>query len=219
MNFGAIFDMDGVIVDNMEYHAKAWEEFFHRYDPPMELEEFMLQFGRTNRDLFQVLFDRELTEEEVVRYGEEKEELYRELYAPHVEPLPGLIEFLKELKQAGNSLAVATSAPRVNLEFLFDRLPLRSLFDAAIDSSDVFLGKPDPEIFLKAAAKLNRAPSQCVVFEDSFAGIQAGRNAGMKVVGLATSHAPDKLEGSDLVIGDFVQITLKDIERLLAVPS
>ena len=207
MKYAAIFDMDGVIVDNMNYHARAWEEFFNRYNQPMEFAEFILHFGRTNRDLFGVLFDRELTEDEVESYGEEKEALYREVYAPYVEPVPGLIDFLKAIKENGFLTAIATSAPRVNLDFVFDRLPIRSFFDAAVDSSDVTIGKPDPEIFLKAAAKLNCVASQCIVFEDSFAGIQSGKNAGMKVVGVATSHPPEKLEQTDLVIDDFTEIS------------
>ncbi len=217
MDYGAIFDMDGVIVNNMGYHAQAWAGFIKRYNPPMELEEFMLHFGRTNKDLFGVLFDRDLTEEEAERYGEEKEALYREVYAPYVEPVPGLVDFLKELKENGVLTAVATSAPRVNLDFIFDHIPIQPFFDAAVDSSDVTIGKPDPEIFLKAAAKLNCAVSQCVVFEDSFAGIQSGKNAGMKVVGLATSHAPEKLRDTDWVICDFSEITLEDMKRLLAI--
>ena len=160
MKYAAIFDMDGVIVDNMSYHARAWEEFFNRYNPPMKLEEFMQHFGRTNRDLFGVLFDRELAEDEVELYGEEKEALYREVYAPYIEPVPGLIDFLKALKEQGVLTAVATSAPRVNLDFVFDHLPIQPFFDAAVDSSDVTIGKPDPEIFLKAAARLNCAVSQ-----------------------------------------------------------
>ncbi len=215
MKYAAIFDMDGVIVDNMSYHAKAWEVFFNRYHPPMEFEKFMQHFGRTNRDLFGVLFDRELTEDEVERYGDEKEALYREVYASHVEPVPGLIDFLKTLKANGFLTAVATSAPRVNLDFVFDHLPIQPLFDAAVDSSDVTIGKPDPEIFLKAAAKLNCAAAQCIVFEDSFAGIQSGKNAGMKVVGVATSHAPEKLQDTDLVICDFLEISVAEILILL----
>ena len=215
MKYAAIFDMDGVIVDNMSYHARAWEEFFNRYNPPMEFEEFMQHFGRTNRDLFGVLFDRELSEDEVVRYGEEKEALYREVYAPHVKPVPGLIDFLKALKEQGVLTAVATSAPRVNLDFVFDHLPIQPFFDAAVDSSDVTIGKPNPEIFLKAAAKLDCTASQCVVFEDSFAGIQAGKNAGMKVVGVATSHATEKLKDTDLGISDFLEITVIKILGLL----
>jgi beta-phosphoglucomutase family hydrolase len=214
MRIAAIFDMDGVIVDNMDYHTRAWEEFFRRHNPPMELDEFMQQFGRTNRDLFGVLFQRDLTEAEVARFGEEKEALYREIYALHVEPVPGLIDFLEELKRSGVPTAVATSAPRVNLDFVFDHLPLQPYFAAAVDSSDVVQGKPDPEIFLKAAAKLNVSAAQCVVFEDSFAGIQSGKNAGMKVVGVATSHPPEKLKDTDLVISDFTEIRWDAVELL-----
>jgi HAD superfamily hydrolase (TIGR01509 family) len=204
----AIFDMDGVIVDNMAFHKKAWERFFRKYRPPMDLAEFMTQFGRTNRDLFEVLFSRSITSEEETRWGEEKEALYREAYAPFVKPVDGFPEFLKSLKEHGIKTAVATSAPRINLDFVLERIPIGEYFDALADSSWVSRGKPDPEIYLKVADALRRAPAECVVFEDSFAGIESGKNAGMSVVALATTNPPEALRplDPDLIITDFTEM-------------
>jgi HAD superfamily hydrolase (TIGR01509 family) len=204
----ALFDMDGVIVDNMAFHQKAWELFFDKYRPSMTLEEFMLQFGRTNRDLFQVLFKRKISAEEEARFGEEKEALYREAYASHVEAVPGFVDFIADLKAHDVRTAVATSAPRINLDFVLERLPIVPYLDVLADSSWVTRGKPDPEIYLKTASALGCLPKTCVVFEDSFAGIRSGQNAGMKVVALATTHPLERLSpyAPDLVIRDFTDI-------------
>ena len=204
----ALFDMDGVIVDNMAFHQKAWELFFEKYRPPMSLEEFMLQFGRTNRDLFEVLFGRKISPEEEERFGEEKEALYREAYAPHVEAVPGFVHCVAELRARGVHTAVATSAPRINLDFVLERLPIAPYLEVLADSSRVTRGKPDPEIYLKTAAALECPPEACVVFEDSYAGIRSGQNAGMKVVALATTHPPERLSPytPDLIIRDFTEM-------------
>ncbi len=204
----AIFDMDGVIVDNMAFHKKAWERFFLKYRPVMSLEEFMQHFGRTNKDLFEVLFQRTISVEEEDRWGREKEALYREAYAPFVKPVVGCVEFLRVLRAHAVCTAVATSAPRINLDFILEHIPIKGYFDALADSSWVTRGKPDPEIYLKAAAELDCPPEACVVFEDSFAGIRSGQNAGMKVVALATTHPPERLQpySPDLIIHDFTEI-------------
>jgi beta-phosphoglucomutase len=206
--WAALFDMDGVIVDNMAFHQKAWELFFEKYRPPMALQEFMLQFGRTNKDLFEVLFGRKISPEEEARFGDEKEALYREAYAPHVEAVPGFMDFIAELKVHGVRTAVATSAPRVNLDFVLERLPIAAYLDVLADSSWVTLGKPDPEIYLKTAAALECPPHACVVFEDSYAGIRSGQNAGMRVVALATTHPPESLSplAPDRIIRDFTEM-------------
>lgn len=216
-DLAALFDMDGVIVDNMAFHRKAWELFFDRHRPPMTLEEFMLQFGRTNRDLFEVLFQRKISAEEEARFGEEKEAFYREAYAPHVEAVPGFVDFVAGLKAHDVRTAVATSAPRINLDFVLERLPIAPYLDVLADSSWVTRGKPDPEIYLKTASALDCLPRACVVFEDSFAGIRSGQNAGMKVVALATTHPPERLSpySPDLIIPDFTQLDYTDFRALI----
>ncbi|NIN00056.1 MAG: beta-phosphoglucomutase family hydrolase [candidate division Zixibacteria bacterium] len=206
-----IFDMDGVIVDNMKYHKKAWELFLMKYAPDMDGEEFSENFGKVNKDLLKIVFQREVTDEEESRFGDEKEALYRELYAEDIAPTDGLVEFLHELKENSVKTAVASAAPKVNVDFVFEKTGLRQYFDVSIDANDVTRGKPDPEIYLKTAEKLNCPPEACLVFEDSMPGIQAGRNAGMKVIGVATSHPADKLKDTEFVIKDFTEINFKTV--------
>lgn len=215
--FAVIFDMDGVIVDNMPYHKKAWAEFFAKYDPPMILEDFIQHMGKSNEDLMTLLFGAKLTWEQIRSLGEEKEALYREIYAPYVVPLPGFIDFLKELKKNHVKTAVATAAPKVNLDFLLTHIAVRNEFDVLIDDSEVKKGKPNPEIYLKAAVKLDYRAEHCLVFEDSLAGIQAAKNAGMKVIGVATTNLPERMQNTDLVIRDFTEISMDKIAELLDV--
>ncbi len=212
--FAVIFDMDGVIVDNMPYHRKAWEIFFEKYDPPMILEDFLPHMGKSNEDLLTVLFGNKIKEEEIRSLGEEKEALYREIYAPEVAPLPGFIDFLRSLRENHVKTAVATAAPKVNLDFLLDHIDLRNDLDVLVDDSEVNKGKPDPEIYLKAAERLDHPPELCLVFEDSLAGIQSAINAGMKVVGVTTTNPAQKMQSTNLVIKDFTEIDMDKIREL-----
>lgn len=211
--FAIIFDMDGVIVNNMAYHRKAWEKFLKKYAPDIELEEFSYHFGKANKDLMRIVFKREISEEEESRYGEEKEALYRTLYAEAIVPTAGLIDFLNELKKNVVRMAVASSAPKVNVDFVLNKTGLRGYFDFLIDASEVQKGKPDPEIFLKAAAKLGHKPESCLVFEDSLPGIQAARNAGMKVIALTTSYPSQKLINAEFSVKDFTEISFETVRN------
>jgi beta-phosphoglucomutase len=209
-----IFDMDGVIVDNMDHHAKAWETFLKRHSHNLSIEDVTPHFGKTNKDIMGFIFGRQAASEDVARWSEEKEGLYREIYAQDMAPLPGLLDFLKALRKRGVRTVVATSAPKKNLDFVLDGLKIRSWFDAVVDASEVKKGKPDPEIYLAAARKVGCPAEACVVFEDSLAGIQAGLNAGMKVIGVATTLPEEKLKGTELVIRDFREVTAVRLKRL-----
>ena len=212
---GAIFDMDGVIADNMGYHTQAWELFIRKYAPHLKIQDVTPHYGKTNADLMGFVFGRPLTSEEVERYGEEKERFYRDLYAGNMAPLPGLLDLLEGLRGNGVRTAVATSAPKSNVDFLLDGLGIRRCFDLVIDATGVKKGKPDPEIYLKSARRLGCDPEACAVFEDALAGIEAGRRAGMKVVGVATTLPPERLPGTDLIIKDFLEIDAHRIIKLI----
>ncbi len=213
--FAVIFDMDGVIVDNMEYHKKAWDIFLKKYAPDVELEEFSRHFGKVNKDLLRIVFKREVSARDVVRFGEEKEAIYREIYADHIVPTAGLVDFLDTLQQKRVKTAVATAAPRINMDFVFEKTGLRQYFDVLIAASEVARGKPDPEIYLKAAEKLSCPPKHCLVFEDSMPGIQAAQNAGMKVIALATSHPVQRLQSAEWVVKDFTEISFYSVRDYL----
>ena len=213
--FAVIFDMDGVIVDNMEYHKKAWDIFLKKYAPDVELEEFSRHFGKVNKDLLKIVFKREISAREEARFGEEKEAIYREIYTDHIVPTSGLVDFLDALKQNRVKTAVATAAPRINMDFVFEKTGLRQYFDVLIAASEVMRGKPDPEIYLKAAKKLSYPPENCLVFEDSMPGIQAAQKAGMKVIALATSHPAERLQSADWVVKDFTEISFGSVRDYL----
>ena len=217
--FAALFDMDGVLVDNTDFHVNAWLQFAQHHNRPLTKDQYVENInGRVSADAMAYVFQRPISPGELIVLTEEKEAIYRELYRPHLQPAPGLLDFLAALKAQGVKLAVGTSAPESNVLFTLDGLPLRPFFDTIVDSSMVKKGKPDPEIYLTAASRVGVVPARCVVFEDAFAGIEAGLRAGMKVIAVATTHTRDELvdTGAALIVDDFKQLTVDDVRELLS---
>ncbi|GAB3641005.1 HAD family hydrolase [Spirosoma arcticum] len=217
-SWAALFDMDGVIVDNTNFHINAWLQFSQRHDRPITKDQYLENInGRVSADAMAYMFGRTVSADELVEFTEQKESIYRELYGPHLQPAPGLLPFLDDLKAENVRLAVGTSAPVSNVLFTLDGLPLRPYFDAIVDASMIRHGKPNPEIYLTAAQRVGIDPSRCIVFEDAFAGIEAGLRAGMKVVALATTHTHDELKdsGAALVVDDFTGLTVNAVRALV----
>ncbi len=201
-----VFDMDGVIVENHEWHFKAWLEFCRRHGLQLSEEEFYTKiFGGTNHDLLIRLFGNTLTESDIQRMGEEKEAVYREMYGPHVVPVTGVVEFIRSSKAEGFSVALATSAPASNVSFTLCHTGLQGMFEVIVESSQVRHGKPHPEIYLKAASLLQLEPRQCVVFEDSLPGIESAVIAGCKVIGVSTTLPANRIAHANHVINDFTE--------------
>lgn len=216
--FACLFDMDGVLIDNVDFHINAWLQFAQRHNRPLTKDQYLEHInGHVSADAMEYVFQRPISPGELIVLTEEKEAIYRELYRPHLQAAPGLFTFLNTLKAANVSLAVGTSAPISNVYFTLDGLPLRPYFDAVVDASMVQHGKPDPEIYLKAAERVGVAPAQCVVFEDAFAGIEAGLRAGMKVVALATTHTRSELadSGASLIVDNFDGLTVDTVRGLV----
>jgi HAD superfamily hydrolase (TIGR01509 family) len=145
----------------------------------------------------------------------EKESLFREIYKHHVDPIPGFMKFFHSIKNANLKTGVATSAPFANLELIAGRLDLFPYLESALASEQVSKHKPDPEVYLKTAANLSLDPSQCIVFEDSFSGVTAAKNAAMKVVGVLSSHTIEELPPCDLYIEDYQNLEVARILSLL----
>ena len=208
MSFKAVlFDMDGVIVDNLPYHVEAWLLFCERNGISLTKEIFYKELnGMNSKDTFEWFYKKEMTRAEVEVLEEEKELLYREFYAEHRKPAEGLLTFLDELRSRGIKTALATSAGPGNIDFIVDGLGIRDQFDAIIGGAEVRKGKPDPEIYLKAAEMVGVAPADCWVIEDSLQGIASGLNAGMQVVGITTSHTAEELAHTQWVAADFVDL-------------
>ncbi len=217
VSFAALFDMDGVLVDNTDFHINAWLQFAQHHNRPLTKDQYLENInGRVSADAMAYVFGRSIEPGELIVLTEEKEATYRDLYRPHLQPAPGLLNFLAQLKAQAIPMAVGTSAPMSNVTFTLDGLPLRPFFDAVVDASMIQRGKPDPEIYLTAADRLGVAPARCVVFEDAFAGIEAGLRAGMKVIALATTHTPAELAdtGASLIVADFTQLTVDAVRAL-----
>lgn len=211
--------MDGVIVDNHRYHLQAWLSFFEQHGIHMSEAEYKEKVnGRVMRTILTQAFGRELSSEEVRELGEQKEIAYREAYRDAIQPTPGLAAFLEELRQKDIPRAIATSAPPANVDFTLEHTGLRDYFPVIVDDTMVTQGKPDPEVYLLSAEQLKMPPERCIVFEDAILGIQAGKNAGMQVVGVATTHSREELADTeaDYVVDDFEGLTIKMLLRELA---
>jgi len=215
---GLLFDMDGVLVNNLEIHRQAFAEFFRRYGVERPFENLSRLFGMGNDDIMGELMPRDVVERVGIReLGYEKEAIYREIYAPIIEPQAGLVELLAASDRAGLRCAVGSSGYRANVDFVLDKCNIERYFAAAVAGDEVTRCKPDPEIYLTAAAKLGLEPRECVVFEDAEAGIEAAKRAGIKVVALATTFTREFLENTDadLIINDFRDITIDDLRNLV----
>ena len=218
LSWAALFDMDGVLIDNTDFHLNAWLQFAHHHGLLLTKDQYLENInGRVSADAMAYVFGRPIPPGELIVLTEEKEATYRELYRPHLRPAPGLLTFLDALKAQNVRLAVGTSSPESNVRFTLDGLSLRPYFDAVVDASMIHRGKPDPEIYRTAAERVGVEPARCVVFEDAFAGIEAGLRAGMSVVALATTHTREELAdtGANLIINDFTGLTVEKVKKLL----
>ncbi|GAB3809147.1 HAD family hydrolase [Spirosoma humi] len=216
--WAALFDMDGVLIANTDFHINAWLQFAQQHNRPLTRDQYVEHInGRVAADAMAYVFQRPVSPGELIVLTEEKEAIYRELYRPHRQPTPGLLDFLAALRAQSVKLAVGTSAPQSNVLFTLDELPLRPYFDTVVDASMVRRGKPDPEIYLTAAQRVGVEPDRCVVFEDALAGIEAGLRAGMKVIALATTHTRDELAdtGASLIVDDFTELHVDVVRGLI----
>ncbi|GAB3964815.1 beta-phosphoglucomutase family hydrolase [Spirosoma terrae] len=216
--FAVLFDMDGVLVDNTAFHINAWLHFAQEKGFPLTRDQYIEHInGRVSADAMAYVLQRTIDPGELIVLTEEKEAMYRELYRPHLQPAPGLITLLEALKSQHIRLAVGTSAPMSNVHFTIDGLNLRAYFDTIVDASMVKHGKPDPEIYLKAAERVGVSPDHCIVFEDAMAGIQAGLRAGMTVVAVATTLTHEELadSGAALIVDDFTGLTVETLRNLV----
>ncbi len=196
-----LFDMDGVIVDSNPVHAQSWVEYNRRFGVETTREMIERMYGKRNDDIVREYLGAELTDAEVFAHGAAKEQLYRELMASRINEalVPGVREFLDRHNAA--RIGLATNGERRNIDFVLQAAGLEHYFQAVVDGQQVTRPKPFPDIYLKAAELLHASPGQCIVFEDSHAGVAAGLAAGMHVVALRTTH--DEFEGAEFVMNDF----------------
>lgn len=199
-----IFDLDGTMIDNNAYHLAAWRQYLTDLGINITEEEYRKNInGRTNKDAIEYIYQRTMSNDEAMVYTLEKEAVYRKIYQPFIQPVEGLTGLLKLLEVKNLPLGIATSGIRVNIDFMFEHIPVRKFFSAVINSEHITHGKPHPEIFLKTAEALHVSPGSCLVFEDAAVGVKAAKAAGMNVVALTTTQTEAELAEADLIIKDF----------------
>jgi len=214
---GAVFDWDGVIIDSHDQHEKAWFRLADELGKEFSHELFVKSFGMRNETIIpEVLhWARREETEKMAELGRRKEELYRQvLEAGGIEPLAGVRELLDALRNAGVPCAVGTSTPRENVATVMRITGLEDCFDGISAAEDVTEGKPAPDVFLVAARSIRRPPAACVVFEDAPVGIEAGLRAGMKTVGVATTHPPETLANAHHVVTSLEDVCLEHLVAL-----
>ena len=210
-----IFDMDGTIVDNMAFHTESWLEFFARRGKNYDADAFFRETaGAQGREILRARLGPDIPDEEIAVLAQEKDALYREMYEPHLRAIHGFDDLVAQSKARGVALAVATSAPPANIVFTLDGLDIRKHFDTVVGAADVARGKPHPDVFLKAAERVNTRPEDCIVFEDAPLGVEAARRAGMRAVVLTTTLPAAAFAEYDNVlriVSDFSELTSEDL--------
>jgi len=216
-DFAILFDMDGVIVDSNPFHKLALDIFLGNKGFYMTEEERKTRlYGRANKDWINDLYHGKLNEEELLNLGREKEAIWRELYQHDIQPVNGLKEFLDTLVQAKVRFCIGTSAPVENVDFTLDKIGFAHYFSTVLHQAHVKVGKPHPEIYINCAKTLGMKPENCIVIEDSLAGVMAGKAAGCKVVGITTTHTVAELHNTDYNIKDFNDLSLAICNKLVA---
>lgn len=211
---GAIFDMDGVLVDSAGPHLASWQRMAREHGRELTEEDFRRTFGRQNRDIIPLALG--ITDAaEVQRLSDRKEELYRELIRGRVPAMDGAVELVRSLHAAGFKLAIGSSGPPENVEAVLDGMGLADLFHARATSREVHRGKPDPQVFTVAAGMLGLPPGDCAVVEDAPAGIEAALAAGAAAIALAGQHPKESLARAHLLVHSLRDLTPDRIAELI----
>jgi beta-phosphoglucomutase-like phosphatase (HAD superfamily) len=216
MTEAVIFDMDGVLIDSGAHHRAAWRALLEEIgEEPAHPEHWRLTIGRPSEEAMPLLLGRSMPEHEVWRLARRKRDLYVHLARGGIVTVAGVSRFVADLARHKVPRAVGTSASSFDVDRLLAGAGLRRHFDVIVTADDVTLGKPDPEVYLLAAARMRVAPEACVVFEDSLVGVEAARRAGMRAIGVTTAHTEAELRqaGAERAVADFEGIEWPAIAR------
>lgn len=210
---GFIFDLDGVLIDSSRIHYNGWRKVLSRFNHDLDYETFRRNyFGKRGQEVLEMIFGKgKFSSEEAKKISDEVDSNFVKNVADAGVPVRGALEVVRLLKESGEKVALATSAPRQNVNTFLDAFSLHGVFDAEVCGDDVARGKPNPEVFLKAAAQLNENPKDCVVFEDSLPGVTAAKAAGTTCVAVLTTTSREVLKAADYFIEDFLDKEIKKI--------
>ena len=217
---GAVFDWDGVVINSAAHHEESWERLARECSKTLPENHFKRGFGMKNEVIIPELLKWTSVPTEVRILSLRKEALYRELVRERgIVALPGVREFLQMLKDRSIPCVIGSSTHRENITTTLEVLGLEEFFDAIVTSEDVKRGKPDPEVFLTAASRIEVAPVDAVVFEDALVGIAAAKAAGMRVVAVTTTEPKDKLAHADWVVDRLDELTVAQLWDLTSSPK
>jgi beta-phosphoglucomutase len=216
-SIGVIIDVDGVMVDSYDAHLETWRRLAARVNRSITEQQFAVNFGRTSRAIMADLWpELGLSDAEIEALDDRKEADYREVVARDFPAMPGIQDLIDNLHAAGMRLAVGSSGPPENVALALEKLDAARIFHAVVTGKDVTRGKPDPEVFLIAARRLDIDPSRCVVLEDSPAGLSAARAADMRSIGICSrGHTHEQLADADWIVDDLAAISAPRIADLL----
>lgn len=217
--WAVIFDVDGTMVDNMDYHENAWIELGRRHNLAIDHEFYIEKIhSRNNDDTIRKHFAPTLGTAKALTLSEEKERIYRETYRPVIKEIPGLTSLLVELAELGIFCGVASNSPPDNVGMVLDELGIKHFFNVIVDYTQTSKGKPDPEILLRTAEKLGVAVGRCVVVEDSISGFRAAERAQMPYIVITAGAYKNELKhasGAKAVYEDFTGIRVEHLQNCL----
>lgn len=210
-----LFDMDGVVADTTKLDFEVWQRIFLDFGKKLSLKGYKALFGMKAREVAKKLVNPKFSNEEAQAIETKKEHDVATAIKTHgLKPMPGLKDFLDGLLENNYKIALATAATKERAAAVLKELKLEDYFQEIVTADDVTRGKPSPDIFLKAAEKLNCPSKDCLVIEDAPNGINAARAAGMKVIAIATTHKRHELQAADKVISTFSELTIGELEAL-----
>ena len=208
-----LWDMNGTLIDSEEFHWISWRNTMANEGIAITHEQFLSSFGQRNDSIIPRWLGALSTPQRIERIANAKEELYRHLVRRDgISPLPGVASWLHRLHKQGWSQAIASAAPRANIETVLEALSATHFFQGIVSAEDVHTGKPDPEVYLMAAARVGTSPDRCIVVEDSVAGVEGARRAGMRSIGV--SHNGNHLT-ADVVVQSLDLLDSDAFEKLL----
>jgi beta-phosphoglucomutase len=214
MTGAVMWDLDGTLVASEDCHWRAWRDTAAIEGIALTYQQFLESFGKKNDLILRGWLGDDATIERIARISDAKEEEYRRLARTEgLRPLPGAAEWVEALHRAGWTQAIASSAPRANVDVVMDAIGFAPFMQAIVAAEDVSRSKPDPECFLTASVRLGVPPDRCIVVEDAAAGIAAARAAGMKCIGVSRHVS---LTGADVFVRDLTQLPPDEFERLMA---
>jgi len=195
-----LFDLNGTMINDMEYHIKAWHRILNDLGADISMERMKAECYGKNDEILERICPGRFTPEQKAKMSMEKEMQYQKEFRPSLKLIKGLDGFLDRSEKAGIKMAIGSAAIMFNVDFVIDGLSIRHYFDALISADNVAKSKPDPETWLTCARELSVAPTECLVFEDSPKGVESAQNAGMDCVVITTMHEPEDFKQYSNVI-------------------